>query len=81
MPPAWPEGEYLELLGKVVYAVASLEGMLIFDLQRMPTPVAGLSSADLSRETTTNIGKRLASGSAEAGDETWVPTWRQGARL
>lgn len=30
MPPAWPEDEYLVQLGKVVYSIASVEGLLIW---------------------------------------------------
>jgi hypothetical protein len=59
MPPAWPDDSYLLLLGKVVYSIASLEGLLVFDLPRMPDTVDGLTPDALAGKTTTGIGKLL----------------------
>jgi hypothetical protein len=71
VPPAWPEDDHLLLLGKVVYSVASLEGLLVFDLPRMQPPVDGLSPADLAGKTTTAIGRRIVELSPVA-----QPPWR-----
>lgn len=59
------------LLGKVVYSVASLEGLLMFDLPRMTEPIAGLSPRDLAGDTTANIGRRLIALSSSVKDPDW----------
>lgn len=71
MPPAWPEDDYLLKLGKVVYSISSIEGLLIFDLPRMPEPVEGLTPQDVAGRTTTTIGNRLISGAASVVDPVW----------
>jgi hypothetical protein len=71
MPPAWPEDDYLMQLGKVVYAIASIEGLLILDLPRMENSVAGLSVEELAGKTTTEIGKRLVDLAPSIGEQGW----------
>ncbi|WP_373071053.1 hypothetical protein [Gemmatimonas sp.] len=71
MPPAWPEDEYLLQVGRVVYSVASLEGLLVFDLPRMPLTVEGLSPNALAGKTTTVIGRRLRELSATIPNRRW----------
>lgn len=55
----------------MVYSVASIEGLLIFDLPRMPTTIDGLTPKALAGKTTTTIGKRLIDLSPSASDRTW----------
>ena len=71
MPPAWPEDEYLLQLGMVVYSVASIEGLLIFDLPRMPATIEGHTPKHLAGKTTTAIGKRLLTLAPSIGDRKW----------
>lgn len=71
MPPAWPEDEYLLLLGKVIYSISSVEGLLIFDLPRMPVAVKGLTPQHLAGVTTTTIGSRLIGGAPSVADPSW----------
>jgi len=71
MSPAWPEDEYLLQVGRVVYSVASLEGLLVFDLPRMPLTVEGLSPNALAGKTTTVIGRRLRELSATIPNRRW----------
>lgn len=71
MPPAWPEDDYLLQLGKVVYSVASIEGLLIFDLPRMPAMIEGLTPKHLAGKTTTVIGKRLLTLAPSIEDGDW----------
>lgn len=71
MPPAWPDDSYLLLLGKVVYSIASLEGLLVFDLPRMPDTVDGLTPDALAGKTTTGIGKLLQNRAPGVSDELW----------
>lgn len=71
MPPAWPEDEYLLQVGRVVYSVASIEGLLISDLPRMPLQVEGLSPRALASETTTTIGRCLVKLAPTIPDRPW----------
>lgn len=71
MPPAWPEDEYLLQVGRVVYSVASIEGLLIFDLSRIPTSVEGLSPRALAGRTTTAIGRCLLERARSVPDQLW----------
>lgn len=71
MQPAWPEDEYLLQLGRVVYSVASVEGLLLFDLPRMPLEIEGLSPDALAGKTTTAIGKRLLELAPTIPDQPW----------
>lgn len=59
------------LVGMVVYSVASLEGMLIFDLPRMPTVLPVISPETLAGRTTTTIGKQLVSLAGSVAEESW----------
>lgn len=72
MPPAWPEDDYLKLLGQVVYSVASIEGLLIFDLPRMPNPVPGATPLDLAGKTTAMVGTALVGFVPQIVDEQWA---------
>jgi hypothetical protein len=71
MSPAWPEDAYLLQVGKVVYSIASIEGLLIFDLQRMPTAVGGLSPGALAGKTTTGIGRRFLELAPSVPEQPW----------
>lgn len=66
------------LLGKVVYSVASIEGLLIFDLPRMPESVAGLSPEHLAGKTTTSIGKQLVALAPTIRHHAWRAYLKRG---
>lgn len=78
MAPAWPEDEYLLQVGRVVYSVASIEGLLIFDLSRMPEKVEGLSPKTLAGKTTTTIGRRFLELAPAVSDQPWQNYLRRG---
>ncbi len=80
MPPAWPEDDYLLKLGKVIYSIASIEGLLIFDLSSLPEQVEGLTPQDLARHTTTTIGRRLIRGATSVVDPAWRTYLDRGGR-
>jgi hypothetical protein len=71
VPPAWPEDEYLIELGKLIYSIASLEGLLLSDLPRMPTTIAELSPKELAGHTTTGIGRQLLTLAPSIQDRAW----------
>lgn len=71
MPLAWPEDDYLMQLGKVVYAIASIEGLLIFDLPRLDNSTVELSVGALAGKTTTQIGRRLVDLAPSIGEHGW----------
>lgn len=79
MPPAWPEDDYLLDLGKVVYSIASIEGMLLFDLPRMTERFVGLTPSALAGETTTTIGKRLRHVALTIPNPAWSSYLARGA--
>lgn len=78
MPLTWPAPNYVTLLGKVAYGIAAIEGLLIFDLPRMPLTVPGLTPGDLAGDTTTGIGKKLTAGAAQAQDPAWTAYLERG---
>jgi hypothetical protein len=71
VPPAWADDEYLIRLGKVIYSIASIEGLLLFDLPRMPETVDGLSPKDLAGHPTTRIGRQLVALAPSIRDRAW----------
>lgn len=79
MPPAWPPDDYLTLLGRVVYSVASIEGLLLFDLPRMPNPPVGATPAALAGKTTTGLGRALVDVSSQVADPGWSAYLSAGA--
>lgn len=55
-----PEDEYLRRIGLVVYMVASVEGLLLFDLSRLAdTLPPQLTAESLAGSTTARIGQAL----------------------
>lgn len=50
---------------------APVSGLLILDVPRLPTPVPGLSPAELAGRTTRSIGQALVSRSSDVEDATW----------
>lgn len=64
-----PDDNYLLALGKVVYAVASLEGLLLFDLPRSPSSI---DVGKLAGLTTGQLGEVLTAEAQSLPDSDWT---------
>src|SRR5262245_24294611 len=65
-----PEDAYLTRLGRIVYLVSSIEGLLLFDLSRLAGSVPPeLLVSRLASMTTRQIGDELTKYAAHCSDD------------
>lgn len=75
VPISYPEDDYLNLVGRLAYAVTFLEGLVLYDLPRLKDHLPSkLTLKELAGGTTGGIGK-LITDHAQKATHPAVATW------